>query len=183
MMVTNMRSLLIIVLLTIVVFISSASSAKEKSAVKKTSEATNTIKSKNNNGYNSGPKDVHKEGSFVAHDQVEYDKAIKQYSESIELNPNDASAYNNRGMAWDKKGEYDKAINDYSKALELNPNAEVYSNRGTVWNEKATATKQYRISTRQSPLIRILPKLIMEEEWHLTARAFITRQLLITTKR
>ena len=33
----------------------------------------------------------------------------------LELKPNDAYAYNNRGAAYGKKGEVDRAIEDYNK--------------------------------------------------------------------
>ena len=33
-------------------------------------------------------------------DKKEYDKAIADYNEAIRLDPKDANAYINRGMAW-----------------------------------------------------------------------------------
>src|SRR5262249_4131795 len=55
-------------------------------------------------------------------DKQEYDKAVKDYTEAVRLDPNFFSAYTNRGLAWKNKKGYDKAIADYSKAAELNPN-------------------------------------------------------------
>ena len=40
------------------------------------------------------------------------DKAIEAYSRAIELNPNYADAYNNRGIAYGQQGEFDRAIED-----------------------------------------------------------------------
>ena len=40
----------------------------------------------------------------------------------MQLNPNYAEAYNNRGNAYYKLGEYEKAIADYNSRLALNPN-------------------------------------------------------------
>ena len=49
----------------------------------------------------------------------------------------DAEAYNNRGVAWQRKGDYDRAITDYTKAIELNPRfAEAYYNRGNAYYSK-----------------------------------------------
>ena len=50
----------------------------------------------------------------------QYDQAIADYTKALELNPQDALAYNNRGLAYFYlKGEYDKAWEDVSKAQEL----------------------------------------------------------------
>ena len=64
-----------------------------------------------------------------------YDKAIADYTQAIEKNPECAEAYNNRGIAYRKTGEYDKAIADYTQALEKNPEyAEAYNNRGYAYD-------------------------------------------------
>ena len=71
-----------------------------------------------------------------------YDEAIGAFSEAVELNPNYAEAYRNRGLAWAKKGEHDRAIADFTRALELNPkDAQAYHNRGTVWAEKGALVR------------------------------------------
>ena len=59
-----------------------------------------------------------------------FDKAIKDFSKAIELDPKNAYAYNNRGLykyhIQDKAG----AIEDYNKAIELDPNnREAYFNK------------------------------------------------------
>src|SRR5215471_914599 len=44
-----------------------------------------------------------------------------------------AEAFNNRGVAYEKKGEYDRAILDYDQAIKLKPSAEgYYFNRGNA---------------------------------------------------
>ena len=64
----------------------------------------------------------------------DYDRAIEDYTKAIELDPNPADAYNNRGVAYGKKDESDCAIKDYTKAIELNPNRDItYYNRAGVW--------------------------------------------------
>ncbi|MHC4741823.1 MAG: tetratricopeptide repeat protein [Planctomycetota bacterium] len=52
----------------------------------------------------------------------EYDKAIADFTQAIEINPNLAQAYANRGQAYYKsKGESDRAIADMGKAVEIDP--------------------------------------------------------------
>ena len=63
-----------------------------------------------------------------------YDDAIKAFSLSLQIIPNDPEAYNHRGTAWFYKGDYDRAIADCTKALDLDPlYANAYNNRGTAW--------------------------------------------------
>ncbi|MEN2370608.1 tetratricopeptide repeat protein, partial [Leuconostoc lactis] len=71
--------------------------------------------------------------------------AIADYSKAIELQPDYASAYYNRGTSFFALKDYEKAIADYSKAIELQPDyASAYNNRGNSFSalkdyEKAIA--------------------------------------------
>ena len=59
---------------------------------------------------------------------------MANYDKAIELNPNDAGAYYNRGVAYYKQGKYQQALADYDKALELNPQgATIYNDRGVIY--------------------------------------------------
>ena len=63
-----------------------------------------------------------------------YDFDIAKYTKAIELNPNDIRAYNNRAIAYFKKGGYDLAISDFNRVIELNPAYDlVYVNRGSAY--------------------------------------------------
>ena len=65
------------------------------------------------------------------------DMAIKVYSHVLDLNPNHAMAYGNRGVAYDQKGKFDKAMKDYETSIALNPDfAEAYNNRGVAYRNK-----------------------------------------------
>ncbi len=56
--------------------------------------------------------------------------AIMAFTKAIEINPNYAEAYHERGLAYDAIGEYDRAISDYNKAIEINPKYEkAYNHR------------------------------------------------------
>ncbi len=50
-------------------------------------------------------------------DRDELDKAIKHYSEAIELYPNNSRAFYNRALARDRKGDTEEAKLDYGQAL------------------------------------------------------------------
>ena len=64
----------------------------------------------------------------------DYDRAIANYTQAINLNPNYSVAYNNRGWAYYLKGDLDQAIKDTTKAIQLDPNvAYAYITRGQVY--------------------------------------------------
>ncbi len=63
-----------------------------------------------------------------------YEKAIDYYTKAIELKPDYAAAYINRGNIYNGLKEYEKAINDFNKAIELEPDIAIaYNNRGIVY--------------------------------------------------
>ena len=67
----------------------------------------------------------------------EYDRAIEDFDQAIELQPDLAVAYNNRGNAYVNKEEYDRAIADFDQAIELQPDfAAAYYNRGNAYAGK-----------------------------------------------
>jgi lipoprotein NlpI len=71
------------------------------------------------------------------------------------LNPNHASAFSNRGIAYGRKGEYDLAIQSYEEALRLNPkNLNALYNRGNAYTRKGAydlAVKDYDQVLRMNP--------------------------------
>ena len=85
----------------------------------------------------------------------EFDKAIEDCTEAIQIDPQNASAYNNRASAWNKKGEFDKAINDCTEAIRIDPEkAYAYKNRGNAWAKKGEfdkAIKDYNEAIRIDP--------------------------------
>jgi Tfp pilus assembly protein PilF len=75
----------------------------------------------------------------------DYDRAIADFNEAIQIDPNNALAYANRGVIYHNKGDYDRAIADYTQAIQLDPkNAMAYYGRGDAFlnkgdNERAIA--------------------------------------------
>ena len=49
----------------------------------------------------------------------DYQNAISDYSEVIRLEPGSAEAFNNRGIAYQKRGDRAKADSDFARAKEL----------------------------------------------------------------
>jgi tetratricopeptide (TPR) repeat protein len=67
----------------------------------------------------------------------DHDKAIAEYDEAIKANPEDAAAYNTRGVSYNAKGDRERAIKEWSEAIRLDPNMAVaYLNRGNAYNNK-----------------------------------------------
>ena len=66
--------------------------------------------------------------------QGEVDLAVENFTKAINLMPNFAQAYYNRGVAYNLKGKVDDAIVDWTKAIELDSDyADAYNNRGIVY--------------------------------------------------
>jgi len=64
----------------------------------------------------------------------EYDKAIRDYTEVIRLDPNNTNAYYYRGRVHQHKRDHDKAIPDYAKVISLDANnTNAYYNRGAAY--------------------------------------------------
>jgi tetratricopeptide (TPR) repeat protein len=70
--------------------------------------------------------------------EQEVDCPISDYTNAIESDPNNATAYLGRGAAHLKAFDFDSAIADFTRAIELNPNDDsAYTNRGSAHYEKA----------------------------------------------
>jgi tetratricopeptide (TPR) repeat protein len=80
--------------------------------------------------------------SYLAGEQFyrngDFDKAISEYTASINRNEEFTQNFISRGNAWMKKRDYNRAIDDYSRAIRLDGNkAEVYNYRGYARAEMA----------------------------------------------
>ena len=65
----------------------------------------------------------------------EYDRAIKDYTEAIRIDPAYVNALIGRGVSWGEKGEWDKAIADFDAALRIDPD-----NQYAIRNRAATVS-------------------------------------------
>ena len=99
----------------------------------------------------------------------ECEKAIACFDKAIELNPVDAKAYNDRGLAYLDLEQYELAIENCDKAIELNPKlTEPYNNRGLAY----AYLKQY------GRAIEDYDKAIKLDPNH--TRAYVNRELAIS---
>jgi len=95
-------------------------------------------KQKDTVAYNKTIKDLNAaewfEKGYAAGISGNDNNAVDAYSKAIELNPQYANAYNNRGGVYAKLDRDNQAIKDFNKAIELNPQlADAYYNRGCVY--------------------------------------------------
>jgi len=62
--------------------------------------------------------------------------ALEDFNKAIEIKPDYADLYNNRGVAYAKLGHYQSAIDNFSKAIDLQPNySDALYKRGVVYLE------------------------------------------------
>jgi len=72
-------------------------------------------------------------GGLDASSQGLITEAISHFDKAIQLEPDTAVYYRNRGVAHNKLGQYETAIADYTKAIQLDPEyALAFYNRGVV---------------------------------------------------
>ena len=102
---------------------------------------------------------IHLFKGAVYHNRGQLSKAIGECNKAIEINPEYAPVYNNRGFAYIGKGKYEQAISDFDKAIEIDPEfAMAYNNRGYAYGVKG----QYEQAISDSnKAIDLNPKLSM----------------------
>ncbi len=65
------------------------------------------------------------------------DRAIVEYTKAIDINPNLAKAYDNRGVAYAQEGSLSRAIADFTMAITNNlKDAEAHNNRGHAYAQQ-----------------------------------------------
>jgi tetratricopeptide (TPR) repeat protein len=72
----------------------------------------------------------------------DWDNALKDFNQALQINPYFADAYNERGTVWRFMGEYAYALTDYGAALRIEPTlAEAYYNRAITHEEQEQYTE------------------------------------------
>ena len=83
------------------------------------------------------------------------DEAVRQFEESIRLEPDNAEAHNSLGIALGKNGQTDEAIRQFEEALRLRPDfADAHDNLGVALAAKGQtdeAIRQYLEALRLKP--------------------------------
>lgn len=84
--------------------------------------------------------------------QGDLDHALADFTKAVELDPNDATDYFNRGTVYKDKGDLDRALADYNRVIALNPDdGGAYRKRGVVYEAKgdfARAQADYKQADR-----------------------------------
>jgi tetratricopeptide (TPR) repeat protein len=87
--------------------------------------------------------------------QNKFEEAVQAYNRAIEIDPQDAEAWNNKGTALGVLGRYDEAIQAFEKAIEINSSyAEAWYNMGVVFDLQGNyyqAIRAYNEATRINP--------------------------------
>ena len=106
-------------------------------------------------GEKSPAADAYAKGS-EAFGKGDTDAAIALFDQAVQLDPKDAPAYCDRGLARAIKGDWDKALGDLDTAIRLDPNgARSYFNRGYTYFRK----EEYEKATADyTEAIRLYPK-------------------------
>lgn len=85
--------------------------------------------------------DYYKQANVMRFD---FQKQVELYTKAIDLAPDWASAYNNRGVAYFNLGNWDAAIADFTKAIELKPDYKLaIANRAGANFNKENAAKDW----------------------------------------
>jgi tetratricopeptide (TPR) repeat protein len=72
----------------------------------------------------------------------DFDQAIYNYTKVIDINPNIAKAYDNRGVAYAQRGYLPAAISDFTMAIANNlHDSEAYNNRGHAEGAQGNLTQ------------------------------------------
>lgn len=91
----------------------------------------------------------------VHYELGDYDRALMDYADALQLNPYDAITYNNRGVIYYDLGDMRRAIADFDQALAIDTHhATIYANRGTVRAELGDhqgAIADYTCAIEQHP--------------------------------
>ena len=82
----------------------------------------------------------------------EYNKAIEFFDKAIEIEPDHASAWYNKGVALSKLGRYDEELKAYDKAIEIKPD-----HASACWYNKACA---YSLKRDKENALKSLSKAI-----------------------
>ena len=102
-------------------------------------------------------KKAEKEAAAVqdCNQKEDNERRIRGCAELIHQYPQNAVAYNNRGIAYSHKKEYTLALSDYTKALEIDPNrAGTHHNRGLAYlatNQRDRASAEFKAALKVDP--------------------------------
>jgi tetratricopeptide (TPR) repeat protein len=75
------------------------------------------------------------------------DRAIEDFNQAIQLEPDYEGAFSNRANAYASRGQFDRAMADYSEAIRLKPDdSNAYNYRGVAYAQMVNSTKPSKTS-------------------------------------
>ena len=78
-------------------------------------------------------QDCFEQGFSFLYNKGDFNRSIKAFELAIELDPANAKAYLNRGIAYERVNNVEQALKDYSRAIQLLPqDAKAYYMRGML---------------------------------------------------
>lgn len=75
-------------------------------------------------------------GGLTLHKGGDYQNAVIYFDKALDIDPNYAELWKNKGNALSSQGRYEDALNCYEKALEIN------CNHGMAWKNKGIALQE-----------------------------------------
>ena len=89
------------------------------------------------------------------YNQDKFEESLQAYNRALELNNNDAEAWNNKGIDEGLLGKYDDALVSFKNAVAINESyAEAWYNMGVIYDYKGyyqTAVQAYKKATQLNP--------------------------------
>ncbi|WP_135605447.1 tetratricopeptide repeat protein [Methanococcoides sp. NM1] len=77
----------------------------------------------------------------------QYKESITYFDKALEIEPNHADAWNNKGLTLDKLNEFENASESFDKALEINPDdADLWNNKGNTIKNLANYNSERAIT-------------------------------------
>jgi len=91
----------------------------------------------------------------LARQQLEPDRALRDFDQALKLNPKLAPAYVARGAIFRDRGEAQRALGEFSAAVAIEPGVDAYYQRGQIYeslgqHEKAIQSYSAAIALRPS---------------------------------
>ena len=94
-------------------------------------------------------------GKILCDCRNEYEKALKDFKKAVELDPNEADYYFEKGLAYYYLEKYKEALKDFSKAIKLNPKeAKYFYQKGYSYyllNKNKEAIKEFHQAIKLDP--------------------------------
>ena len=97
----------------------------------------------------------------------QYENSVNDYTQAIQITPDIAWYYNDRGVDYEALGQYDKAISDCTKAIQMIPNyGAAYNNRGKTYQSMGQSEKAVSDYTNTIRINPGLPSYMMVVQLH-----------------